>query len=127
MASHILVVDNNKTNLEFMRYLFASQGHEVITAETVAKGLALLHEASPPDLIICDLNLPDRNGFELLEEVKKEAALQSIPFIIISSTSWARADVDKSLKLGAVKFIHRPIEPLVLLAEIEPFLRKTNK
>jgi CheY-like chemotaxis protein len=65
------------------------------------------HDAPRPDLVLLDLNLPNRHGFDVLSEMKATESLRSIPVIIFSSSS-APADKTCSLALGAEKFVSKP-------------------
>ena len=123
VATDILAVDNNPMNLEFIEYLFKARGFVVSTASSLIEGLKLLGR-DRPRLIISDLNLPQRTGFDFLKQVKQNEITGDIPFFMLSSTSWKQSDVDQARQLGAQKFIFRPIEPQELLDEIEPFLQK---
>lgn len=123
MTPHVVVVDNNPMDLEFLCYLLTAAGCRVTAADSVEGGLAAMRE-SVPDLIISDLNLPHRSGFYFLKRVKEEERWKEIPFVLISATSHANADVQRALSMGAAKYILRPIEPQALLAEIEPYLKQ---
>lgn len=118
---YILAVDNNKTNLEYLSYLFTSQGYSVRTALTVSEGLEIMEEQTPA-LILSDLNIPLRSGFDFLKQVKRAPRWVEIPFLMLSSTSHSSFDVSRAQNLGASKFIFRPIGPQELLGEVEPFL-----
>jgi len=121
MGSYILVVDNNPMNLEFISYLLTAKGYAVKTAASVDLGLDLMRK-STPCLIISDLFLPHRGGFDFLKQIKEVTAWKDIPFVMISATSYLKSDVERAQQLGANKFIFRPIEPQRLLNEIEPYL-----
>ncbi len=121
MEPYILVVDNNPMNLEFVRYLLTAKGYTVKTASSVNRGLDLLRE-STPCLILSDLNLPERNGFDFLKKVKEVSEWKDIPFCLISATSYLQMDVARARKMGASKYLFRPIEPQTLMNEIEPYL-----
>ena len=68
--------------------------------------------------------MPDETGFDLIRAVKSDTQLRSIPFVFISSTVWQDSDRQNGLALGAMKFILRPIDPQVLINEIEKCLGK---
>ena len=121
MAPFVLAVDNNRMNLEFIRYLLTYFGYMVKTAPSVMEGLALI-DKSRTCLIISDLNLPHRSGFDFLKKVKEQPDLKDIPFVIMSSTSRSLQDAERARQLGADKFIFRPMEPQALLDEIRPYL-----
>lgn len=68
------------------------------------------HQAAPrPDLMLLDLNLPGRSGHEVLEEVKSDPELRSIPVVVLS-TSEAERDVLRSYVLGANSFVSKPMD-----------------
>ena len=114
----ILVVDNSPVNINLSRSMLEPFGYKIIEAKSVDDAMKVLHEQAP-DVIMSDLHMPDKDGFDFIEIVKSDAALRSIPFIFISSTMWAEHERDHALSLGAARFIIRPIEPQALIAEIE--------
>ncbi len=74
-------------------------------------------EAPRPDLILLDLNLPGRNGHEVLEDIRADAALGSIPVVILS-TSGAERDVKKAYALGASSYVSKPMDVEAFTAAI---------
>jgi CheY-like chemotaxis protein len=74
-------------------------------------------EAPRPDLILLDLNLPGRNGHEVLEEIRADAALSPIPVVILS-TSGAERDVKKAYALGASSYVSKPMDVEAFTAAI---------
>ncbi|MBI5439781.1 MAG: response regulator [Deltaproteobacteria bacterium] len=118
----VLIIDDNPQNLQFMTYLLTALGYRTKSAASIADGLELVSDADPPQLIISDLNLPARSGFDLLKTVRARPALDNTPCVILSATSRSESDVEAALRLGAAKFIHRPLEPQELLAELGPYL-----
>jgi two-component system cell cycle response regulator len=119
--ARILIVDNSPNNLEFLSSLFEFSGYAVV-AEDHIDGAIKRAQHQPPDLIICDLHLQGESGLDFLRWVRRDARLKHLPFVIISSTSWLRKDQLEALAMGASRFILRPIEPALLLAEVEACL-----
>jgi len=119
----LLVVDNSPPNLELMRSLLEPFGYTVLTASNVADGLELARQAAP-DLIMSDVHMPGADGFEFIRRAKADPRLRGVPFAFISSTIWQTSEPQKALKLGAVKFIQRPIEPQQFLREVEECLNQ---
>lgn len=120
----ILVVDNSPINLSLMRSTLEPSGYRVTTASGAEEALELMRQ-NPPDLILSDVHMPGQSGYDLIGVVKADPQLSPIPFVFISSTVWQRdRDRARGHALGAVKFIMRPIEPQVLLAEIEACLQQ---
>lgn len=119
----VLVVDNSPVNLDIVRSTLEPFGYKVISAGGVQEALALARQ-TPPDMILSDLHMPDRDGYDFIKAVQADPQLRLIPFVFLSSTVWGGKDVKHGLDLGAAKFILRPIEPEALLAEIETILKK---
>lgn len=114
----ILVVDNSPVNITLARSMLEPFGYKIIDAKGVDEAMHLLEEQSP-DVILSDLHMSLKDGFDFIEEVKADAELRKIPFVFISSTVWGETERDHGLSLGAAQFIIRPIEPRALVEEIE--------
>jgi twitching motility two-component system response regulator PilH len=116
-GAKVLVVDDSEVNLNLMRTLLAPNGFEVITSATIEDGLAAAR-TNRPDIIVSDVHLAHRSGYELVTTLSNDPELRSIPCIMISSTSTDASAKSKALQAGAKLFIMRPIDPEDLLAEI---------
>ncbi|MCI0712093.1 MAG: response regulator [Chloroflexi bacterium] len=116
----ILMVDNTRANLQLMHGILEPHGYKVVSTVHVKEALASIRE-SPPDLIISDLHMPI-SGYDFLMNVKSDPQLSQIPFMFVSSTMLYEEDAGRAYDLGAMRFLARPIEPDVLLAEIEACL-----
>jgi two-component system cell cycle response regulator len=117
----ILALDNVQINLDLATALFEGFGYRIVTATDPGSALQLAKK-SPPDLILSDVCMPGGTGYAFIKAVKADARLSAIPFIFITSTVTNEEDRKKGLALGAAKFLFRPIEPWVLLKEIESCL-----
>jgi two-component system, cell cycle response regulator len=117
----ILVVDNLPVNLELARSILEPSGFKVITAEGMAEGLALAREV-PCDLILSDVCMSGGTGYDFIRAVQADPRLRAIPFVFITSTMLDEKDRVKGLALGATRFLRRPIEPELFLAEIKACL-----
>jgi two-component system cell cycle response regulator len=122
----ILVVDNVPANLELARSIFEPSGYHVLLAEDVAGAITLAKRARP-DLVLSDINMPEASGFELAMRIKSDPELKPIPVVLISATVPRDMSADHALSVGAAKFLLRPIDPHVLLAEIESCLPAKTK
>lgn len=114
----ILVVDDSYVNIDLARGILEPVGYEVIAASSVAEAHALLAKIDA-DLILSDVHMKEASGFELLKSLKADQKFKEIPFVFISSTVWQERDRLYGLELGAMRFILRPTDPQVVLAEIE--------
>jgi two-component system cell cycle response regulator len=119
----ILVVDDSSVNLSLMSTLLEPAGYEVRTAKSVSGALAMAKE-SLPDLIITDVHMPGRSGYELARALSEDPQLRSVPCVLLSSTSGEPGIRDAALPEGVKLFVVRPIEPRELLVQIERHIRK---
>jgi DNA-binding NtrC family response regulator len=111
---NILVVDDEVEIREGLEALLSSEGFDVTHAETGAQGLACL-EVRPFDLLLLDVSLPDRNGLELLREIRRrEPALSIILITAYGSIDMARA----AFKSGAQDYITKPWSNDELIAQV---------
>jgi two-component system cell cycle response regulator len=114
----ILVVDNSPVNIRLSRSMLEPFGYKIIEAKGVDEAMKVLNEEKP-DVILSDLHMPKKDGFDFIREVKSDGELSKIPFVFISSTVWGDRERSFALALGADQFIIRPIDPRALIAEIE--------
>lgn len=117
-AGTILVVDNSPVNISLTRSMLEPFGYEIIAAKGVDEGMRLLREQAP-DVVMSDVHMPVKDGFDFIESFMADTSLRKIPFLFISSTLWAERERERGLSLGAARFIVRPIGPQELIAEIE--------
>ena len=117
-AYTVLVVDDEPPIRRFLRASLGAAGHRVVTADDAAGALAAM-TAEKPDLIILDLGLPDRSGFDVITEIRKHSP---VPIIVLSARSDERSKVE-ALDLGADDYIGKPFGMAELMARIRAALR----
>jgi CheY-like chemotaxis protein len=115
----ILVVDDVEDNLLLLQMFLESEGFGVETAENGSEAIAKV-EASPPDLLLLDVMMPDMNGYEVTHHIRHNQAL-SVPIMLVSAHDEATAT--QGLELGADAFIRKPIDLEDLLARIKAFVQ----
>ena len=118
----ILVVDDVAANLELARSIFEPSGFNVRMAADVDSAIESATE-NRPDLILSDVNMPRATGFELVMRVKCDPRLKPVPVVLITGSAPQGMIADHALAVGAAKFLRRPIDSSVLLAEIESCLK----
>ncbi len=118
----ILVVDDQPLNLNLKRSILEPTGYSVVTADTMAEALELARRITP-DLIISDVQMADGDGFQFIRTIRADEQLRHVPVVFITSTCQDEASRRKGLALGAARFLFRPLDPQVLLAEVEACLR----
>jgi two-component system cell cycle response regulator len=122
----VLAVDNLAVNLDLVRAILEPHGYRVLSADRIERGLALARE-HPCDLILSDVCMAGESGYDLIRVVKSDPHLRGIPFVFLTSTMTNESDRALGLALGASRYLFRPIEPDVLLAEIENCLREAER
>jgi len=112
----LLVVDDDATNREVLTRRLERQGHVVTTAARGIEALALLRP-STFDLVLLDIMMPDMDGYELLQRIKTDQALQHIPVIMISALNEVQSVV-RCIEAGADDYLTKPFNPILLRARI---------
>src|SRR6266705_5086898 len=116
----ILIIDDERPVLMTLEALLARHGYQVDTAPTASQGLKLLKSKSP-SLVLLDLQLPDAQGLEMLDQIKTE--LPDMQVIILTAHDSLHNAIE-SIKRGAYHFISKPYAPEELLSLVENALEK---
>ena len=114
----ILIVEDAANTRSFIKANLETSDYQVICAETCTLGI-MMYASHHPDLIILDLGLPDRDGLDLIQEVRES---DTVPIIVLSARSNERDKVT-ALDLGANDYITKPFGTEELLARIRAVLR----
>ena len=117
----ILVVDDNAEMVELMRELLISRGYDVLAVRDVEQAEREIRR-HPPDLILSDVIMPGRSGYELCRQLKSEPATRLIPFVLITGLS-DRENKVKGIEAGADDFLNKPIFPAELFARVKSLLK----
>lgn len=118
--ARILIVDDHPDNLELMRYLLLAYGHSVLEAPTGALGLAVA-AAEQPDLILCDIQLPDIGGEEVCRRLKADPATADLPVIAVTSFAMV-GDRERLLAGGFDGYLAKPLSPETFVQSVEAHL-----
>jgi two-component system alkaline phosphatase synthesis response regulator PhoP len=117
----ILLVDDEPDIVEFLKYNLERENFEVLVSYNGKDAIKKL--TLQPDLIVLDIMMPEMDGFEVYEEIKKSEEFREIPIIFLTAKS-GETDEIKGLDLGASDYIQKPISPKKLVARIKSNLRK---
>ena len=117
----ILVVDDTPASRYSTSRVLRSEGFIVVEASTGQEALELAR--SGPDLIVLDVNLPDIDGFQVCRMLRADPATSRTPVIHLSATFVEAADQVQGFEAGADGYITHPVEPPVLVATVNAFLR----
>ena len=113
----ILVVEDEPSQALVLRRLMEREGHKVTLAMNRAEIMAALNQMPLPELILLDVELPDTNGFHVLEKVRQHAILKRIPVVMVTGRA-AQSDVAKGVMLGANGYVTKPFRPPVLIGAV---------
>ncbi len=119
MKGQILVADDSYTDLAIIKGILSD--YQVTTAENGEEAINKLKEYSEVDLLILDINMPKKNGFEVLEIMQKDEKLKKISVIILTNYDETENEV-KGLELGAVDYIRKPLNISSLRKRVEVHL-----
>jgi len=118
----ILYVEDNVDNRTLVSRILMVEGYNLIEAVNATEALKIL-EATKPDLILMDINMPDMDGYTLTGKIKKMPGLESIPVIALTANVM-RGDREKSLEAGCDGYIEKPVDIDLLPEQIQRFLRR---
>lgn len=121
MPARIVVIEDNRANLDLMTYLLGAFGYPTIAAADGEEGLALVRKECP-DLVVCDVQLPKMDGDEVTRALKRDKDFQTIPVIAVTALAMV-GDRDRILSAGFDGYIAKPIDPTTFVKQIERFLR----
>ncbi|MDD2708170.1 MAG: adenylate/guanylate cyclase domain-containing protein [Verrucomicrobiae bacterium] len=122
MRGHILIVDDSAPNRELLQRRLERQGHQTTSAENGEQALALLKKHAF-DLVLLDILMPGKDGFQVLQEIKADPGHRHLPIIMLSALD----DIDqvaRCLAMGAEDYLHKPFNPIILRARIDACLEK---
>ena len=121
-GSRLLVVDDNKVNRLLLTRSLELQGHRVATAENGRVALDMLRRGGF-DLVLLDMEMPEMDGFAVLEEMTADLQLRDLPVIVTSSLE-GLDNIVRCIELGAEDYLPKPVSPVLLKARIGASLEK---
>lgn len=120
----ILIIDDDEMVRAAMVVMVRMGGWEAGQAADGQEGLDLARQ-HPPDLILCDLNMPVMDGYETLAEVRRDATLQRVPFLVVTGLTSEEHHL-RALREGADAVLRKPFSRSDLLRLIETHLKRPH-
>jgi len=118
----VLVVDDNADIRDNTAEILELAGYKTFTAENGKKGVEVA-QREKPDVIVCDIMMPELDGYGVLHLLRKNADTEHIPFVFLTAKT-ERSDFRKGMEMGADDYITKPFEDIELLNAIEVRLKK---
>lgn len=125
MSARILIIEDNPANLELMTYLLQAYGYSVSSASDGGEGVRAAQKGRF-DLIICDIQLPVLDGYEIARELKADARVRDTPLLAV--TAYAMVDDRKKvLAAGFDGYFSKPITPEIFVEQVHAFLPEEQR
>ncbi|MFO7551048.1 MAG: PAS domain S-box protein [Haliea sp.] len=121
----VLYIEDNPANLKLVTQIMERHGIELVGALLPRDGIALAL-ASPPDLILLDINMPEMDGYEVLATLRETPTLTSVPIIAVTANAMHQ-EVEQGMQAGFNDYITKPIQVGQFLATLEHWLHNTEK
>lgn len=121
----VLAIDDQFDNLAIIQMSLQLEGFEVITTDNGREGLEKA-ASELPDVILLDLMMPNMDGYEVYQHLKRKKATKNIPVIMLTAVDQPQF-MEKAKKMGIEDYITKPFDPLQLATHIRFFLDKAKK
>jgi CheY-like chemotaxis protein len=127
MAKKVLIVDDEPDAIDFTQEIVEGEGHTVVTASDGSKGLAAMRRENP-DLVILDVQMPDMDGFEVFQQMKRDDALKAIPVVMLTGIKekvgigFSADEMKDYMGERPADYIEKPIDPEKLKAALKKVL-----
>jgi two-component system chemotaxis response regulator CheY len=117
MGKKIIVVDDSQTIRDQVGTTLKQAGFEILEAVDGVDGMEVIERTPDAALVICDVNMPKRNGLELLEEIRKVDRLKALPVVMLTTEGQPQL-IERARKNGAKGWLVKPFKADLLLAAV---------
>ncbi|RJR36856.1 MAG: response regulator [Deltaproteobacteria bacterium] len=124
MAKRILIIEDNPANLELLTILLEAFHYVVLAAGGGTEGIEMVRREKL-DLIICDVQMPGVDGYEVARQLKRDPMLHRIPLLAVTALAMV-GDREKVLSAGFDGYIDKPIVPEKFVKQIEAFMERPD-
>ncbi len=120
----VLIVDDDARVVELLQITLGGRGYRVLAAYDGEKALAMVRQHHP-DLLVCNVRLPRRSGFEILDSIRKDSNLRHLPVVLISADAATESRL-QGFKLGADDYLAKPFSSRELIIKIRRILDRVQ-
>ncbi len=124
-SKQLLLIDDDPNLILLVKDYLEFRGYQVITAENGREALEVL-DRQIPDMIICDVMMPEMDGYALVQHIRQDSRTNWIPVLFLSAKGQSQDRV-KGLNTGADVYMVKPFEPEELVAQVEASLKQANR
>src|SRR5688572_25465029 len=124
MGKKILLADDSITIQKVIELTFSDEDFEVVTVGNGRLALERVQE-SPPDILLCDIIMPEKDGYDVCDFVKKNPALAHIPVLLLTG-AFEPFDQERAARVGCDGFLAKPFEPQTLIAKVKELLARSK-
>ncbi len=127
MAKKVLIVDDEPDAVDFTKEVVEGEGYTVVVASDGSKGLAAMRREKP-DLVILDVQMPDMDGFEVFQEMKRDESLKAIPVVMLTGIrekvgiGFSADEMKDYMGSRPSDYIEKPIDPAKLRKAVNRIL-----
>ncbi len=125
MSKKILIVDDEPSIVISLEFLMAQNGYNVFVARNGEQALDLIPELMP-DLILLDVMLPNRSGFDVLQLIRKDKKIRHIKVIILTAKGRDQ-DITKGISLGADAYVTKPFSTRALVEKVKETITQKDE
>jgi CheY-like chemotaxis protein len=125
MGKKILLADDSITIQKVIELTFSDEDFEVMTVGNGRLAIERVQEA-PPDILLCDIIMPEKDGYDVCDFVKKNPSLAHIPVLLLTG-AFEPFDQERAARVGCDGFLAKPFEPQTLIAKVKELLARSDK
>src|SRR5262245_39483984 len=120
MGKKILLADDSITIQKVIELTFSDEDFEVVTVGNGRLAVEKVQEVRP-DVVLCDIIMPEKDGYEVCEFIKKNSALSQVPVLLLTG-AFEPFDQERAARAGCDGFLAKPFEPQTLIAKVKDLL-----
>jgi CheY-like chemotaxis protein len=124
MGKKILLADDSITIQKVIELTFSDEDFDVVTVGNGRLAIEKLHETRP-DVVLCDIIMPEKDGYEVCEYIKKDPALAHIPVLLLTG-AFEPFDQERATRVGCDGYLAKPFEPQTLITRVKALLAQSS-
>jgi CheY-like chemotaxis protein len=124
-SRRVLIVDDDRITRMLVKLLLEKEGYYVLEGENGRQAVEIAHHEQP-DLLMIDLMMPDMDGYQAIERIRRDLSLSSMPVMVLTAEDGPGIE-QRVLDLGADDYVIKPFEPAILLSRVKAAFRRMER